>query len=230
MKSETKNKLLGQLAQYGYELSVPGTPVSAPEKVLEELLKQDDARLLEGFPVVLAHALPQKGALTWEQKAWDPAKAFSGKAVNKWRTLMAESVLLFRLFGTVKEAENRALKLLRKDGKGEKTLAELEKKPADEEVKTGGLSLSPERLKTTFRNYLVRQDGFGKEFEAQKSALEYELLLSELFTPRQKELLHKRLTGKTMTKTEREYYYRVVKKRLVALADPRLHEMARQLV
>ena len=79
-------------------------------------------------------------------------------------------------------------------------------------------------LKTSFRNYVVHQADPGKEFEAQKNALEYELLLSELFTPRQKELLQKRLAGKKMTKTEREYYYRVVKKRLAALADPRLHQ------
>ena len=77
---------------------------------------------------------------------------------------------------------------------------------------------------------MLHQAGSGKELEEQKNALELELLLSVLFTPRQKELLKKSLAGKPMTKTEREYYSRVVKKRLKAVADARLHQMARSLV
>ncbi|HRY86172.1 MAG TPA: hypothetical protein P5561_06585, partial [Candidatus Omnitrophota bacterium] len=129
-----------------------------------------------------------------------------------------------------KNSQDRTLKLLQKDPEGEEALERTEKDFSGEEVKANGLRLSADRLKTGFRNYVVHQAGSGKELEAQKNALEYELLLSELFTPRQKELLAKRLAGKPMTKTEREYYYRVVKKRLVAMADDRLHQMARGLV
>ena len=92
-----------------------------------------------------------------------------------------------------------------------------------------GLNVSVDRLKNSFRNYRVHQASPG-ELQEQKDALGFELLLSELFTVRQKELLSKRLAGKLLTKTEREYYYRVVKKRLKVLADSRLHQMARDLV
>lgn len=42
--------------------------------------------------------------------------------------------------------------------------------------------------------------------------------------------MNKVAQDKSLTKTEREYFYRVVKKRLKALADERVHQMARQLV
>lgn len=250
MNDTNKNGLLEQLAQYGYTLSVPGTPATAPEKVLEALLKQDDSRLLEGFPVVLANALSRENALTWEHNKWRPGTVFSSKTEERWVVLMAVSLLLFRLFGLDKAWQDRVLKLLKKDLKGEAALEKAENDFSCEKMKADGLSLSTDRtgtsgsrrsrikplmldadrLKNSFRNYVVHQSGSGKELEEQKSALEFELLLSALFTVRQKELLQKRLAGKSMTKTEREYYYRVVKKRLAALADPRLHQMARGLV
>ncbi len=241
MKSENKKELLDQLAQYGYALSVPGTAAAAPEKVLEALLRQDDARLSEGFPVVLASALSGENVLAWENKTWRPGKAFSKKTEERWAALMAVSLLLFRLFGLGKWPQDRALKLLQRSAQGEKTLAAAEDWFSENAAAGTGtsssgrsrikpLTLDAERLKTSFRNYAVHEAASGKELEEQKNALGFELLLSELFTARQKELLRKRLADKTMSKTEREYYYRVVKKRLKALADPRLHQMARSLV
>lgn len=231
-----KNQLLDDLARYGYELFVPAT-ASTPEKVLEALLKQDDARLLEGFPVVLANAMSQNRVLEWEKSAWHPVKTFSAKLRDRLTVMLGLSALLFELFG-MKEHCDRVSKLLRRlmGVKEEKKQADLLKDPflSSEglELVTEGstVELSADRLKNSFRNYVVHQSGSGKELEAQKNALEYELRLSALFTARQKELLTKRLAGKPMTKTEKEYYSRVVKKRLNALADPRLHEMARALV
>ncbi len=230
MKNKNKAQLLDQLAQYGYELYVPGTPASAPEKVLEALLKQDDSRLLEGFPVVLANALSRKNVLAWENNKWRPGEAFSSKMEERWVVLMAVSYLLFRLFGMEKSCQDRVLKLLKKDRRGGAVLETTENSFSGEKIKADGLYLFPERLKNSFRNYVVHQSDSGEELEAQKNALAYELRLSALFTARQKELLTKRLAGKPMTKTEKEYYSRVVKKRLSALADPRLHQMARALV
>jgi hypothetical protein len=234
--ADNKRALMDQLAQYGYALSVPGTPAAAPEKVLEALLKQEDTRLLEGFPVVLANALSQKSALEWEKNT-RPGGAFSGKVRDRFGVLLGLSALLFELFG-MKEHHKRAMKLLSRcfGTTEEKKLMDLLTGPfsrsenLDLESKGGSVELSNERLKNTFRNYVVHQAGSGKELEEQKNALEFELLLSSLFTARQKELLQKRLAGKPMTKTEREYYSRVVKKRLNALADPRLHQMACSLV
>ena len=59
--------------------------------------------------------------------------------------------------------------------------------------------------------------------------MKLELLLSELFTRRQKELLRKRAEGAAMTNTEKTYFYRTVNKRLKALADEEVHALARRL-
>jgi hypothetical protein len=57
-----------------------------------------------------------------------------------------------------------------------------------------------------------------------------ERLLDRLFSGKQKELVYNRLKGHHLTKTEREYYSRVVKKKLVAIADPEMQELAGLLV
>ena len=59
-------------------------------------------------------------------------------------------------------------------------------------------------------------------------ALEY--ALSQIFTPKQKEIFLKRLRGKKLTKTEREYFYRVVKKKAVALTNQDLQRLAQQIL
>ncbi len=229
MEKVNKGTLLDQLARYGYDLAAPRSPLS-PDKVLVELLRQDDARLLEGFPVVLVAAFSEKESFAWENKKWSPGKVFSAKTEERWVVLMGLSLLLCRLFGLSKAFEDRVLGLLRKCPEGETTLSALEKDfSSSGEVLVGTLRLSTERLKNSFKNYvLLRTEDKG--LQEQKEALELELLFSELFTLRQKELLAKRLAGKPFTKTEREYYYRVVKKRLRALADERVHQTARKLV
>jgi hypothetical protein len=52
-----------------------------------------------------------------------------------------------------------------------------------------------------------------------------ERFLDLLFSEKQKELVFKRLKGHHLTKTEREYYSRVVKKKLAAIADPEMQEL-----
>jgi hypothetical protein len=54
--------------------------------------------------------------------------------------------------------------------------------------------------------------------------------LDLLFPDKQKELVYKRLQGRHLTKTEREYYSRVVKKKLAAIADAEMQALAELLV
>jgi hypothetical protein len=53
--------------------------------------------------------------------------------------------------------------------------------------------------------------------------------LSLLFSEKQKELIFKKLKGLHLTKTEREYYSRVVKKKLAAIVMPEVYEVAAAL-
>lgn len=229
MKGMDKNQLLENLGSYGYPLLMP-SPAGEPEDVLKALLKQSDARLLEGFPVVLAHVFKERESFAWEKSKWNPETDLSTKSMLRLADLLGLSYYLFKLFGLPKEYQDRTLKLLSKYKSGKLVLKELETPFAKSEpVKAGDVELSTERLKNNFRNYVVHAPG-SAEAQEKKHALELELLLAELFTPRQKEVLRKRMEGKSLTKTEREYFYRVVKKRLRALANDELHQMARTLL
>ena len=222
---------MDQLAQHGYELMRPRS-TEPGEKLLVSLLQQDDVRLLEGFPVVLAHLLREKERLEWENKKWPSLNEVSKKTKQRLAVMLVLSHLLFGLFG-MKEYSLRVLKLLKR-WTGAKESGEFVKSFTgpflkSQSVKMDNLELSTERLKNNFRNYVVHNEK-GERDQKKRQVLEFELLLSELFTPRQKELLKKRLEAKPMTKTEREYFYRVVSKRLKALASEELHQMARRLV
>ena len=54
-------------------------------------------------------------------------------------------------------------------------------------------------------------------------------LLSRLFSPKQQELILKKLNNETMTKTEREYYSRTSKKKLAAILDDTVQQIAGRL-
>ena len=62
----------------------------------------------------------------------------------------------------------------------------------------------------------------------QEFSMEY--ALSQIFSPKQKELFNKKLEGSPLTKTEKEYYSRTVKKKVVALANSELHNLSRKLL
>jgi len=50
--------------------------------------------------------------------------------------------------------------------------------------------------------------------------------LSIFFTERQKQLILRKVYDLPFTKTEREYYSRVIKKKLLALSSPLLYKLA----
>lgn len=229
MKTLKKNELLEGLADYGYPLMRP-VRTWEPEELLGNLLRQEDPRLLEGFPVVLLNLLRERQALAWEAPKWDPAHGLSRPAQERLVCLLSLGYLLFKLFGVESSLVRRTERLLSRFKGWKEKVRNLEPSfTTSGEVKAGGLSLSVERMKNQFRDYVLYHPE-SEEAKKKKHELELELLLSELFTPRQKELLRKRLEGKPFTKTEREYFYRVVKKRLKALASGELHQLARSLL
>jgi hypothetical protein len=58
---------------------------------------------------------------------------------------------------------------------------------------------------------------------------ELDTYLDRLFSPKQKELIFKKLRQTSFTKTEREYYSRIVRKKLMAIADPEIFKIATTL-
>jgi hypothetical protein len=59
--------------------------------------------------------------------------------------------------------------------------------------------------------------------------MQLELALSYFFTPKKKDILKKRLRGDVLTKTENEYFSRVVNKRLKALSNNALHNYVKSV-
>lgn len=215
--------LFSALAQYGYSLLQPDE-MADPNELLAKLAKSPDPRLLEGFPVVLANALEKhrgRVSLSAAENMLDDESAR-----ERFRRLVALSVYLFDVFGLedlrppeyAREGRDALLAELREAVERNRPLA----------LHPGAVDL--ERVKKTFLRYYLRaaelqaaetKAGLREEFRR-------EFLLSQFFAPRQRDLLQKKLRGEPLTKTEREYYSRVVKKKLFALADPDLHRLAQK--
>ena len=99
----------------------------------------------------------------------------------------------------------------------------------DDVVTLGNNLFSASRLKETFRNYFEQHAEKTKQLK-EKHELSLEYALSQLFSPKQKELFRKKLEGEPLSKTEKEYYSRTVKKKVSALANPELHRLAQKLM
>ena len=90
--------------------------------------------------------------------------------------------------------------------------------------------LSSERTINTFKNYFRRAEIDLLDYSDRQDEFELEHAMSQLFSKKQKELFLKKLKGERLTKTEREYYSRVVKKKVLALANSDLHKLAARLI
>ena len=92
------------------------------------------------------------------------------------------------------------------------------------------VAVDVERLKGLFDFYLERKA--EKDLCSTRRFAEFSLehALSQIFSPKQKELFKKKLEGRPLSKTEQEYYSRTVKKKVVALANFELHRLAKKLL
>lgn len=226
MNKKNKSELMAALSRFGYPLFQP-EKTDDPNALLADLVESDDVRLMEGFPVVLAHCLAGSDSRLDLDKA-ENLLSSAGHKSSFWR-LVAVSYQLFELYslgfaGSEKLNPGRFQRFLEKDFKS---------RLFDQEpLEVGDWLLDPERLKNTFLNYVVNsrleKEVSGRDRMKLREDFQREYLLSLLLSPKQKELVHKKLRGETMTKTEKEYFSRVVKKKLQALADPDLHLLARK--
>lgn len=216
--------LLSSMSQYGYSLLQPDQ-MADPNELLAALSQSDDARVLEGFPVVLANALEKRRGAVDLRAA--EALLKDGSAHERFRRLTALSFYLFGVFGfeDLKPSGYGSL------GEGSKLLEELrDSMEHGRALPLGQKTLDPGRVKKTFLRYFVQaHEADTAESKAQlREDFRREYYLSLFFAPKQRDLLQKKLRGEPLTKTDREYFSRVVKKKLLALADPDLHRMAQK--
>lgn len=218
-----KTRLLKNLKDLGYPLfEVEKSPDA--NKTLAQVVKSRDPRLLEGFPLLLANSL--------EKNLFDYRKAQAHlRDVNVkryFRNLIIMSLALYEYLGLKLLSSDKLFQSNYFNRKIFNKFVNYFRKKKD--LPGAGRSLSSVRVINTFKNYFRHAESDYKDYVDMKDEFDLEYGLSQLFSRKQKELFLKKLKGEKMTKTEREYYSRSVKKKVSALANPDLHKLAARLV
>ncbi len=211
------------------QLSHLGLPLFQTEmyfdvnKALSDTVRSKNVRLWESFPLLLVNASKRN------EFSYEEVTRMLGS--NSYGLLFKDLVLvsfafykyLHLKFGWANKLFNQ---LVFSDSDKEMFNSFLEYFKKNQEVVVSERRLNLERMKHVFNNYF-RKDELGvKDLRARRDNLSLEYAMSQLFTPRQKELFLKKFRGEKMSKTEREYFSRVVKKKVFALANPELHRLA----
>jgi len=220
-----KNKeLLKKVARLGYPLVEFEKELDVNETLLE-VFQSEEMRLWEGFPVLLVNAAKQDefnyGQLNLRLDTEEDKKSF--------RQLLMMSMALYDHFHLAYYWANKL-----KDTLSEGDLLKLkeykEQMSGDGPLTAAGRNFSPQRLKDLFELYFESEVEETKRKRDKHLELSYEYALSQLFSPKQKELFLKKVNGEHLTKTEREYFSRTVKKKVLALANTDLNRFARMVL
>ncbi len=191
--------------------------------ILDALASADDADVVARFPAVLA-ICARRGLSLNSPALFSRYWETSPKRQNLEKLLLA-SALIF-------SSQN-----LKTPGNLSKIAASLKPKYGDL-MAAGAFQLSSgmlvmiEDLEKSLMRYLKGQSRHQRAAErlATGNSKTLDVYLDRLFSPKQKELVLKKRDGLVFTKTEREYYSRIVRKKLEAIADSEVGNLARSLV
>jgi len=218
------NNLLKNVSALGYPLFTASEEQDA-NLTLANVAKSKELRLWEGFPVVLANSA-EKGLFNF-----DLVNGYLKKPSDKscFASLVALSLAVYKFFNLKFSWSHDTYELL--SSKSKKELSSyLKNLKSDANFTFAGHKLSAQRLKSVFNNYFSRSEERLSDFLSVKDELGLEYALSQVFSPKQKELFLKKLRREKLTKTESEYFSRVVKKKVLSLANPELHRLAQKLL
>jgi hypothetical protein len=219
-----REELIKELGELGYRLFTPEKEKPGNKKVLDvldALSVSKDSRLIEAFPVVLANCA-HRGIKLDIGNLLSRYGHRSQKRANLEKLIIAGIELLNELDlekpegleAVIEGPRTRHGNLL-----------------ADKNIPLGrGFSVSIERLRNALRRYATdlerSESALEKERKRQFRSFQRNLHLSTLFPPRQKGIVLKKVNGELLSKTEQEYYSRVVKKKLEALANGEIRKIA----
>ena len=220
-----KKNLLKRLASLGFPL-LEAEKDEEVNSTLADLVESHDRRLWEGFPVVLVNSV-EKGLFDYDKVA-EHLKSPSDRL--NLALLVEFSLALYKTLDLKFSWADKLHALFDSEGMKqayEKYLVAL-KNNQDFAVQSG--VMSSQRVKATFDNYFRQAQAHLDDLLSVKEVMGVEYSLSQVFSPKQKELFLKKLRNEKLTKTEKEYFSRVVKKRVLALANPELHSLAQKLL
>lgn len=218
-----RHDLLNKVKNLGYPL-LETDEVADVNQTLAEVIKSHDLRLWEGFPVMLAHSLDI------DQFSYNHILRHldKKKEQNYFRRLVIMSLALYYYLGLEFVFADRLIQSKYFDRElYEKFINSFRGK---KNLNLIDMVLSSERLINTFKNYFRRAEIDLLEYSDRQDEFELEHAMSQIFSKKQKELFLKKLKGDRLSKTEREYYSRVVKKKVLALSNSDLHKLAARLI
>lgn len=219
----TDKKLLTNLAKLGLPMFEPSEELDTSE-TLAEVVKSHDTRLWECFPVLVANAIER------DQFAPEKVKEYlsNKEESDHFHRLVLLSFALYSLYHLSSRWRNYQNF---SSGSDRKAIKSCEKDLANNRnLHWNEVELSTERVKEQFDLYFTQRAEKNQRRKEKLENFSLEYALSQIFSPKQKELFKRKLDGDLLTKTEQEYYSRTVKKKVVALANAELHGLARKLL
>jgi AAA+ ATPase superfamily predicted ATPase len=212
-------------------LSMLGFPLFEVEEAqdtnmtLADVIKSKEIRLWEGFPVILANSI-EKGMFNE-----DAVKSYLNKQAERscLTSLIVMALALYKILNLKLSWISKFYRSLSEKSKKEFN-GYFKKLKNNEDFKIAGRIMSSQRLKSIFNNYFNQEQSRLSDLLCMKEELSLECAMSCIFSPKQKELFLKELKREKLTKTEKEYFSRVVKKKILALANQELQRMARKLL
>ncbi len=216
-----KEELLKKVRLLGFPLLETEERVDA-NTTLAEVVKSEELRLWEGFPILLLNSA-ENGLFDYNEVK----KHLISAEQKNLNYLLLMSMILYENLGLeflwVKEIK-RQIPFSKEVFS--KKLKEFKK---ELQFKFGATLISAIRLINIFQNYLQSKEKTFEETLSQKEELSLEYALSQIFSPRQKEILLKKLNGEVLSKTEKEYFSRTIRKKVAALSNEKLHQLAKNL-
>jgi len=218
-----KATLLKNLRELGFPFFETDKSLDVNE-TLAEVVKSRELRLWEGFPLILANSL-EKNLFDYKMTRMHLKSVLDRKYLHN---LIIISLALYRYLELkFSNVDNLYVSDYFDENLFHKFLKCFKEK---KDLNDTGRQLSSVRVVSNFKNYYKQSELDFKEYDKMKDEFDLEYALSQVFSRKQKELFMKKLKGEKMTKTEREYFSRSVKKKVLALANPDLHKLATKLV
>lgn len=211
-------KLTDSMNKYGYTL-INSENVEENKQLLEDIAKSDEYRILEGFPVVLYNMINAGG--------------ISCKDIDSPSEELSELIhIAFACFQTEGKAYmfsrfKRGGECFVNEEKIKKLTSQLQN---NEMLRINKLEISSERIINTFRLYINEKESRQIiEHLDSRDEMELHQALNQLFPRKQKAIMLKKFKGEKLNKTEKEYYSRVIKRKLKALLNKDLRRIAEKI-
>lgn len=219
----TDKRLLDNVAKLGLPMFQPEEEFDVNE-TLAQVVMSNDIRLWEGFPVLLANAAND----------YHFSLERVERMLTRWQIGHLQRLVLLSF--AVYAAQNLTLpwanKLLKNLNINDRKLVNRWRNMLahGQKITWNDVEFDPQRLRNAFNLYFEQSGEQSRRRKEKYDEYSLEYALSQIFSPKQKDLFKKKLEGLPLTKTENEYYSRTVKKKAIALANSDLHALARKLL